>query len=138
MAGGTVPVPTPETAPFWAGTLAGELRIQRCNSCGRHYFYPRPFCRYCHSRDVEWQAAAGTGRLVSYIINYRPLPPADPGEPQVIALVELDEGPRLMTNIVGVSPEPANLPLDSPVRVDFEARDGQVLPVFRLATGGGR
>ena len=46
MAGGTVPVPTPETAPFWAGTLAGELRIQHCKGCGKYYFYPRPFYRY--------------------------------------------------------------------------------------------
>jgi uncharacterized OB-fold protein len=132
MAGGTVPAPTPETESFWAGTLAGELRIQQCNSCGKHYFYPRPFCRYCQSADVVWRAASGTGRLVSYVINYRPVPPADPGQPQVIALVELDEGPRLMTNIVGVSPEPGNLPLDSRVRVDFEPRGDQALPVFCL------
>jgi uncharacterized OB-fold protein len=127
-----MPVPTPETAPFWAGTLAGELRIQQCNSCGKHYFYPRPSCRYCQSRDVEWRTVSGTGRLISYVINYRPVPPADPGEPQVIALVELDEGPRMMTSIVGVSPEPENLALDSRVRVGFEPRGEQALPVFRL------
>ena len=106
MAGGTVPVPTPETEPFWAGTLAGELRIQHCKGCGKYYFYPRPFCRYCQSRDVEWRTVSGAGRLVSYVINYRPLPPADPAEPQVIALIELDEGPRMLSNIVGVAPEP--------------------------------
>jgi hypothetical protein len=66
------------------------------------------------------------------VINYRPVPPADPGQPQVIALVELDEGPRMMTNIVGASPEPGNLPLDSRVRVTFEPRGDQVLPVFCL------
>ena len=133
MAGGTVPVPTPETEPFWAGTLAGELRVQRCNSCGRHYFYPRPFCRYCQSPDVAWRTVSGAGRLVSYVINYRPLPPADPAEPQVIALVELDEGPRMLTNIVGVPPEPGYLPLDGRVQVDFEPRGDQALPVFRMA-----
>ena len=132
MAGGTVPVPTPETAPFWAGTLAGELRIQHCNSCGKYYFYPRPFCRYCQSRDVEWRTVSGAGRLVSYVINYRPLPPADPAEPQVIALIELDEGPRMLSNIVGVAPESENLPLDARVRVRFEPRGEQALPVFSL------
>jgi uncharacterized OB-fold protein len=132
MAGGTVPVPTPETEPFWAGTLAGELRIQHCNNCGKFYFYPRPFCRYCQSRDVEWRAVSGAGRLVSYVINYRPLPPADPAEPQVIALIELDEGPRMLSNIVGVTPEPENLPLDARVRVQFEPRGEQALPVFSL------
>jgi len=132
MAGGTVPVPTPETEPFWAGTLAGELRVQRCNRCGRHYFYPRPFCRYCQSADVAWPVVSGGGRLVSYVINYRPLPPADPAEPQVIALVELDEGPRLLTNIVGVPPEPEYLPLDGRVQVEFQPRGDQALPVFRM------
>ena len=132
MAGGTVPVPTPETAPFWAGTLAGELRMQRCNRCGRHYFYPRPFCRYCQSADVAWQAVSGGGRLVSYVINYRPLPPADPAEPQVIALVELDEGPRMLTNIVGVPPAPEYLPLNGRVQVEFQPRGDQALPVFRM------
>src|SRR5580698_3445972 len=132
MAGGPVPTPTPETAPFWAGTLAGELRIQKCTSCGRHYFYPRPFCRYCQSLDVEWRVVSGAGRLISYVINYRPVPPADPGKPQVIALVELDEVPRLMTNIVGVAPEPENLPLDGRVQVEFEPRGDQARPVFRM------
>jgi uncharacterized protein len=60
------------------------------------------------------------------------VPPAAPDQPQVIALVELDEGPRMMTNIVGVAPEPENLPLDARVRVDFEPRGEQALPVFRL------
>ena len=140
MAGGTVPVPTPETETFWAGTLAGELRVQRCNNCGRYYFYPRPFCRYCQSFDVAWHAVSGGGKLISYIINYRPLPPAEADQPQVIAIVELDEGPRMLTNIVGVAPEPENLPLDGRVQVEFEPRGGQALPVFRLAdaaNGGG-
>jgi uncharacterized protein len=132
MAGGTIPVPTPETQPFWAGTLAGELRIQHCQSCGKYYFYPRPFCRYCQSRDVAWRPVSGRGRLVSYVINYRPLPPADPAEPQVIALIELDEGPRMLSNIVGVAPEPENLPLDARVRVQFEPRGDQALPMFSL------
>ena len=132
MTGGTEPSPTPETEHFWAGTRQGELRIQHCNNCGRYYFYPRPFCRYCQSRNVEWRVVSGTGTLISYVINYRPLPPAAPDEPQVIALVELDEGPRMMTSIVGVAPEPENLPLDARVRVEFEPRGEQALPVFRL------
>jgi uncharacterized OB-fold protein len=81
---------------------------------------------------VEWHAVSGRGRLLSYIINYRPLPPAAPDRPQIIALVELDEGPRLLTNIVGVPPDPERLPLDAPLRVDFEGRGDQAIPVFRL------
>jgi hypothetical protein len=133
LTGGLVPERTPETAPFWDGTLAGQLRMQQCDACGRHYFYPRPFCRYCQSRDVTWRTLTGTGRLVSYIVNYRPLPPADPDQPQIIALVELDEGPRMMTNIVGIPPGRHDLPLDGRVRVRFEARGEEALPVFEFA-----
>ena len=129
---GSVPTPTPETAPFWEGTAAGELRIQHCNACDRFYFYPRPFCRYCASPDVEWRTVSGSARLISYVINHRPLPPADPDVPMIIALVELAEGPRLLTNIVGTEPDPERLPLDAALRVEFEPREEQVLPVFRI------
>ncbi|MEU7748399.1 zinc ribbon domain-containing protein [Nonomuraea sp. NPDC049158] len=54
-----VPRPTPETQPFWDGTAAGELRIQRCMACARHYFYPRPGCPHCGSADVEWVRVSG-------------------------------------------------------------------------------
>lgn len=132
MTGGVEPVPTPETEPFWVGTRAGELRIQQCRDCGRYCFYPRPFCRYCQSRDVEWRQVSGRARLISYIINYLPSPPAAAGVPQVIALVQLEEGPRMLTNIVGTEPEPENLALDAALTVEFEPRGSQALPVFRL------
>ena len=125
-----VPVPTPETAPYWDAAREGVLRIQRCNCCRRHYFYPRSFCRYCASYDVEWTTVSGRARLVSYTINHRPLP-AFTSAPPIIALVELDEGPRLMTNIVGVPPLPEHLRLDMRLQVAFEARGDMVLPVFR-------
>jgi len=132
LAGGPTPTPTPETAPFWAAAAAGRLSIQRCRACGRHYFYPRSFCPPCQSADVEWTDVSGRGRLVSYVINYRPLPPADLDVPQVIALVELEEGVRMLTNIVGSPAEPAALPLDAPVSVAFEPRGDLKVPVFRL------
>ena len=132
MAGGLAPTPTPETAPFWAAAAAGRLSIQRCRTCGRHYFYPRSFCPACQSADVEWTDVSGRGRLVSYVINHRPLPPADLDVPQVIALVELEEGVRMLTNIVDSPAEPAALPLDAPVSVAFEARGDLKVPVFRL------
>ncbi|MFC5821586.1 Zn-ribbon domain-containing OB-fold protein [Nonomuraea harbinensis] len=125
-----MPRPTPETAPYWEAAKAGELRIQKCGACGRHYFYPRPFCRYCASPDVAWVTVSGRARLVSYVINRRPMPGFESVSP-VIALVELDEGPRLMTNVVGVEPAPENLPLDLRLRVTFEERGGTVLPVFQ-------
>lgn len=132
MAGGATPTPTPETAPFWSAAKDDRLLIPRCRSCARHYFYPRPFCPHCASADVEWHQVSGRGRLVSYVINYRPVPPADPAVPQVVALVELDEGVRLLTNIVDTAPTPDSLPLDAPVLVAFEERGEVKLPVFRL------
>ncbi|GAA1713873.1 MFS transporter [Nonomuraea bangladeshensis] len=130
---GPAPVPIPETLPFWEGAANGELRVQRCASCERHYFYPRPFCPACGSADVEWTTVSGAARLLSYVINHRPLPPFDPATPVVVALVELAEGPRLMTNIVGVPPEPEHLELDMPLQVCFVERGEHTLPVFAPA-----
>ncbi|MDR0357999.1 MAG: Zn-ribbon domain-containing OB-fold protein [bacterium] len=130
---GPIPEPTPETLPFWAATARGALQIQRCSSCRRHYFYPRPFCPRCGSADVSWTRVSGSARLVSYVINHRPLPPFDPETPIVIALVQLTEGPRLMTNIVDVPPDPAALRLDMPLEVTFVERGTFNLPVFKPA-----
>ncbi|MCD9154506.1 Zn-ribbon domain-containing OB-fold protein [Aeromicrobium duanguangcaii] len=123
-----VPRPTPETQPFWDGTAAGELRIQSCLSCTEPFFYPRTSCPTCGSQDLEWIRCSGRGTLYSYVISARPAPGFD--GPTVIAVVELEEGPRMMTNIVGVVPDPANLPLDLPVRVAFEDRGRLQIPVF--------
>src|SRR6476661_6071257 len=64
------PQPTPETQHFWDGARAGELRLQRCNACGKAYFPPRPFCPACAARDVAVFAASGKGRLYSYVIHH--------------------------------------------------------------------
>ena len=136
MADGITPTPTPETAPYWAAATAERLSIQRCRACSRHYFYPRSFCPRCQSADVEWTDVSGRGRLISYVINYRPFPCTGNGAPQVIALVELEEGVRMLTNIVDSSGEPEGLPLDAPVSVAFEPRGDLKVPVFRLDAVG--
>ncbi|GAA4535695.1 Zn-ribbon domain-containing OB-fold protein [Nonomuraea ferruginea] len=130
---GPAPAPIPETLPFWEGAADKELRVQRCTPCSRHYFYPRPFCPRCGSEEVEWTTVSGDARLVSYIINYRPFPPFDPATPVVVALVELAEGPRMMTNIVGIAPEPENLELDMPLKAEFIEYEDYTLPVFAPA-----
>lgn len=134
MSHGPVPVPTPETAEFWEGTAVSQLRIQRCNACSKFYFYPRPFCPNCNSDDVEWRVVSGLGTLASYNINYRPLPVFKTDQPQVIALVELDEGVRIMSTVVGIEPIPENLPLGLKLTVGFEPRGDQFLPVFTPAS----
>jgi uncharacterized OB-fold protein len=128
-----IPRPTPETQPYWDGARAGELRVQRCGACGRHYFYPRPFCPRCGSADVAWVAVSGRARLHSYVINHRPAPGFEDDAPYAIAIVELEEGPRLMTNIVGIENTPENLVLDMELEVAFQERGDQCLPVFRPA-----
>jgi uncharacterized protein len=127
------PVPTPETRPFWEGCAAGELRIQHCTACDRYVFYPRLLCPRCGAGDLEWVTSDGTATLHSYVISHRPAPGFAGETPYVIAVVELPEGVRMMTNIVHVEPDPAQLPLDLPLRVVFERRGAVTLPMFEPA-----
>ena len=128
-----VPRPTPDTAPFWEGAARGELRLQRCRGCDDTFFYPRASCPRCGSSEVEWFAASGRARLHTYLISHRPAPGFADQVPYAIAVVELEEGPRMMTNIVGVANTPEQLVLDMPLEVAFEARGDQQVPVFRPA-----
>ncbi|MGH3378282.1 MAG: Zn-ribbon domain-containing OB-fold protein [Actinoallomurus sp.] len=132
------PKPTPETQPFWDGTAAGELRVQRCLACTRHYFYPRPVCPHCGASDVEWVTVSGRASLYSYVISHRPAPGFGDGGPYAIAVVELEEGVRMMTNIVGTEITPDALRLDMPLRVVFEPRGDVHLPLFEPADEGDR
>lgn len=128
------PQPTPETQHFWEGTRAGEIRLQRCDACAKVYFPPRPFCPACASRKVSVFAASGKARLYSYVIHHRPAPGFKP--PYAIAVVELAEGPRMMTNIVGCPQTPEALVLDMPLEPHFEKIDDEItLPLFRPAKG---
>jgi uncharacterized OB-fold protein len=134
-AAGARPVPTPETQHYWDGAARGELLLQRCDACGKAYFPPRPFCPACASRRITVFAASGKATLYSYAIHHRPVPGFTP--PYAIAVVELAEGPRLMTNIVDCPQTPEALQLDMPLEVSFKRLDDQItLPVFRPAGAG--
>ena len=126
-----MPQASPETQPFWDGCAAGQLRLQRCQSCDVFYFPPRPFCPTCLSEDVVWEPVSGRARLHTYLINHRAAPGFE--APYAIAVVELEEGPRMMTNIIGIENTPDNLVLDMELQVTFEARDEMMLPVFEPA-----
>lgn len=128
-----LPEPTPETQHFWDGCREGELRLQRCRSRGHVYFPPRPFCPKCGSREVEIFKATGKAMLWSYVINHRPRP--DMGtEPYAIALVKLEEGPVMMSNIRGCPQTPEGLQLDMALQVSFvEQNDKITLPLFAPA-----
>ena len=125
-----IPEPTPETQPFWDGTRAGELRLQRCDACRQAYFPPRNFCPRCASRKVSWFTASGRASLYSFVIHHRAVPGFTP--PYSIAVVQLEEGPRLLTNIVGCPQTPEALQLDMAVEVTFLRISEQItLPQFR-------
>lgn len=132
-----MPVVTPATRPYWEGTLVGELRLQQCNPCDAHVFYPRPSCPHCGSTDLAWKRASGRGKLFSYVISHLAAPGWEGETPYVIAVVQLDEGPRMMANLLGVEPCPDQLPLDMPLEVCFEPRGPQALPMFKPAAAGG-
>lgn len=129
-----LPQPTPETQPFWDGARAGKLMIQFCNPCQKYYFYPRPFCPFCMTKDTEWRQASGKATLHTYLINHRPPPGFEADAPYAIAIVQLEEGPRMMTNLVDVEQTPEALTIDMPLEVAFEQASEQItLPKFRPA-----
>ena len=129
-----IPVPTPETKHFWDGAKSGRLLLQRCEDCGNVYFPPRPFCCKCCSRKVEVFEASGRGILLSYIISHRDVPGYT--APYSIAIVELEEGPRIISNIVGCDQTPEALVLDMPLEVSFLKLSDEIsLPQFRPAGG---
>jgi uncharacterized OB-fold protein len=126
-----LPVPDFETKPFWDACKDGRFLLRHCNACERDHFYPRPFCPKCWSEDVEWKQASGRATLYTYsVVHVNDLPPFPERVPYVAAVVELVEGPRVMTNIEGCPFE--QLRVDMPVRVSFRAiSDDITIPVFR-------
>ena len=129
-----IPVPTPETKHFWDGTKQEELRLQKCNSCETNYFPPRPFCPECSSTDVEVFKASGKGKIHTFIIsNFR-----SPGfkTPYSIAVIELDEGPRMLSNIVEVEQSAEAISMEMPVEAVYEpVNDDVSLVKFRPVVG---
>jgi uncharacterized OB-fold protein len=125
-----LPVPTPDTRSFWEGAARKELLIQRCDDCEKAYFPPRHFCPRCGGSKVTTLKASGKAKLYSYVITQRPAPGFV--GPYAIAVVELEEGPRMMTNIVDCPQTPEELILDMPLRVVFEKHTDTIsLPLFR-------
>jgi uncharacterized OB-fold protein len=129
--------PTPDTQPYWDAARNHQLTLQECLSCRRFYFYPRDHCPVCLGREVRWRAVSGRGFLYTYVIAHHPAPGFEADAPYVIAVVELEEGPRMMANIVGIEPDPALLELDMPLEVVFTERGPMTVPNFRPTGGPG-
>ena len=132
---GPLPVKQPESDFYWEKAQAHELWLRRCNACERAYFYPRDFCPNCGSRDVSWIQATGRGTLHTFAIVHRaPVPAFRDHVPFVVAMVDLEEGPRIPTNLVDVEPDPEHIHVDTAVEVAFaDVTDEITLPVFRPA-----
>jgi uncharacterized OB-fold protein len=128
-----LPTADAETEPFWEAARSEQLLVRRCNDCGKAHFYPRRFCPSCWSSDVEWETAGGGATLYTWsVVHSNDLPPFRERLPYVAAVVDLDEGPRMMTNIVDC--EPDALTIGMRLAVAFEARtDDVTVPVFRPA-----
>ncbi|HEX5940153.1 MAG TPA: Zn-ribbon domain-containing OB-fold protein [Dehalococcoidia bacterium] len=132
-----VPSPSPEAEPYWKAAREHKLNLPFCSVCSEFFWFPRPFCPKCFSWGIEWRSVSGKGKLYTYAIQYRPQMPGFESElPYITAIVELDEGPRLMTNLVEVDADPAVIKCDMPVEVVFaEINDELALPKFRPVGG---
>ena len=119
----TKPMPLPEnkglTAPFWEAAKRHELVMQRCKKCANWIFYPREQCPVCFSQDLEYAPVSGRGRVYAFTVVYQPGNPAfEPEAPYVYAVIQLDEGVRMPSNITGISPD--DVQIDMPVVATYE------------------
>jgi len=136
LALGVMPTPalpaiTPLTRPFWDAASQGRLMLPRCNACQRHFFRPEVACTHCFATDWQWVDASGRGSLYSYSVLHKAPAPGFQ-VPLVLAVVELDEGPCMFSNLVGV--EMGDIRIDMPLQVAFEqVGAGIFLPRFRAA-----
>ena len=125
-----IPVPDLVTAPYWQHIGEGRFALPRCESCGRHHFYPRGACPYCGSTRIAWAEASGRGEVYSFSVVHRAPGPAFKDDvPYVVAIVKTDEGPHLLSRVTGVAPEAVKIGMRLKVKVQKTA-DGPTLPVF--------
>mgnify|MGYP001223049456 CR=1 FL=1 len=115
---------------YWNKVAAGELWLQFCLHCDRFIFYPREHCPHCYRADLEWKPTLGRGKLYSYTVVHVSALPDFKGEvPYIYALVELNEGVRIPTNIIDCPLD--KIQVDMPVELAFIEREGRTLPVFK-------
>jgi hypothetical protein len=127
-----IPQALPETKMFWDKARLHELWLPRCVDSGRFFFPPRLFSPFTGGA-ISWERASGKAKLASFVIAHRAAPGFEAQTPYIIALAELEEGPRLLTNLPGAAADPAALKIGAPLMVAFEERGGMTLPQFHLA-----
>lgn len=130
-----IPVPQGESDYYWEKAKAGELWLRQCNDCNTAYFYPRDISPCCFSKNTSWIQASGKATLFTYAIVHRPPHPGF-GEdiPFVTAIVELEEGPKMATNVIIENPTPENLQIGMNLQVFFDdITESIALPKFKPA-----
>jgi len=129
MSGGFTPELNPVNQPYWDGTQIGELRVCKCNKCGALFRFIRELCPKCWSDDLGWQVCSGRGKVIArVVVHAAPYPQVADNVPYVLALIELEEGVTMMTNIVECAPESVEVGL--PVSLIWERRGDFALPQF--------
>jgi len=132
-----LPAPDSTSQAFWDAATGRRFLVKRCEDCGRAHFYPRTFCPFCWSEAVRWEDACGAATVYTYsVVRRNDLPRFAGRVPYVAAVVELAEGPRVMTNLVGVDPDDVRIGMA--VVVDFAPAGDEgtaLVPVFRPITG---
>ena len=131
-AGAHRPVVDSDSEPWWQAVQDRRLMVNACAACGRHSLYPRPFCPHCWSEDVSLTPATGRARVYTWSVIHQNAAPFDTRTPYVLAMVDLEEGPRLMTVLEDCPPERVHA--DMEVTIAFRDDDDSfTVPVFRPA-----
>ncbi len=127
-----LPVIDHDSAPYWEAACEGRLDIPLCGDCGKHHFYPRSVCPYCHSDKLGFHTVSGRGEVHTFTIARRPAGPTFADDvPYVVALIELEEGPRMMSRIQTDDPEKVHI--GAKVEVTFvKATDEVTFPYFKI------
>ena len=128
-----IPTPSEDSVPYWEAAKNHELKLQQCRACPAFRFPPAEVCSECTCDEYDWKPVSGKGRVFSFVIYHRAYHPGFKEElPYVVAVIELDEGPRMLSNVTGCKPEEVRC--DMPVEVAFEdITDEMTLPKFRPA-----
>jgi uncharacterized OB-fold protein len=126
-----------DSKPYWDAAREGRLVFKKCRDCGHMQFPPRHLCPKCWSEEAEWVQHSGAGTVHSFTIVHRAPNPAHAARvPYVLAMLELDDAPRMIANIIGE--DALSVSMGDRVEVVFENRDGTALPQFRRAARSGR
>jgi uncharacterized OB-fold protein len=120
-----IPVPSDESRPYWEALRDRRLMMPRCDDCGHSWFPPSFLCPKCNASKWTWTQVTGKGRIFSYVVYHRVYHPAFANEvPYAVAVIELDEGPRVYSNVIGMSPD--KLACDMKVEVVYEPINDEI------------